>query len=251
MKVMAGGFRTASARRPRRSADATRGRHAVGAQMGAEAGPTSHTTIPSMTDMDQLDENLRAMAEPFAARRRKDPRRASRTDQPALLPHVRSVRRRLRARPAGCRHAAHPHLRRRLRPVCAGARAIPELPAQHARSAAATAASAPCNAPTACRSRHAWPAPRNCLHDVSLALDEFRVWCAQAARRPRLRRIISTAISSPAGNSPGASRALHADNLFDYRDGAAEGYLILQLRAHAGHRLPVRARPRWPSTSPT
>ena len=29
--------------------------------------PNIHTTIPSMTDMDQLDENLRAMAEPFAA----------------------------------------------------------------------------------------------------------------------------------------------------------------------------------------
>jgi predicted aldo/keto reductase-like oxidoreductase len=29
--------------------------------------PNVHTTIPSMTDMDQLDENLRAMGEPFAA----------------------------------------------------------------------------------------------------------------------------------------------------------------------------------------
>ena len=27
--------------------------------------PNVHTTIPSMTDMDQLEENIRAMAEPF------------------------------------------------------------------------------------------------------------------------------------------------------------------------------------------
>ena len=27
--------------------------------------PYAHTTIPSMTDMDQLDQNLKAMAEPF------------------------------------------------------------------------------------------------------------------------------------------------------------------------------------------
>ena len=29
--------------------------------------PNVHTTIPSMTDMDQLDENLKAMAQPFSA----------------------------------------------------------------------------------------------------------------------------------------------------------------------------------------
>jgi predicted aldo/keto reductase-like oxidoreductase len=50
---------------------------------------TISTTIPSMTDMDQLDENLKAMAHPFAPSDQK--LLAAHLDkiQPALLPHVR------------------------------------------------------------------------------------------------------------------------------------------------------------------
>jgi len=64
MKVMAGG---AHARRPGEQVDTRMQRE--GAMLSALKWvlhrPNIHTTIPSMTDMDQLDENLRAMAEEF------------------------------------------------------------------------------------------------------------------------------------------------------------------------------------------
>jgi predicted aldo/keto reductase-like oxidoreductase len=66
MKVMAGGFRNVGPSNPlypKLKQD--------GAMLAALKWvlhkPHIATTIPSMTDMDQLDENLRAMAEPFAA----------------------------------------------------------------------------------------------------------------------------------------------------------------------------------------
>lgn len=62
MKIMAGG---AHARRPTDKVDPRMQRE--GAMLAALKWvlqkPNIHTTIPSMTDMDQLDENLRAMAE--------------------------------------------------------------------------------------------------------------------------------------------------------------------------------------------
>jgi uncharacterized protein len=66
MKVMAGGFRE----RPGRGEKETRMKlQRSGAMLAALKwvlkDPSVHTTIPSMTDMDQLDENLRAMAEPY------------------------------------------------------------------------------------------------------------------------------------------------------------------------------------------
>ena len=65
MKIMAGGAR---ARRPGEKVDPRMQRE--GAMLSALKWvlhkPNIHTTIPSMTDMDQLDENLLAMAEKFA-----------------------------------------------------------------------------------------------------------------------------------------------------------------------------------------
>ena len=65
MKIMAGGAR---AHRPGEQVDPRMQRE--GAMLSALKWvlhkPNIHTTIPSMTDMDQLDENLRAMAEKFA-----------------------------------------------------------------------------------------------------------------------------------------------------------------------------------------
>lgn len=64
MKTMAGGFRKA---RPGSDLHAKLSRE--GAMLAALKwvlrNPNVHTTIPSMTDMEQLEENLRAMAEPF------------------------------------------------------------------------------------------------------------------------------------------------------------------------------------------
>jgi predicted aldo/keto reductase-like oxidoreductase len=67
MKVMAGGER---ALRGNPNADRIKGvLHKEGGTLAALkwvlSNPRVHTAIPSMTDMDQLDENLRAMAVPF------------------------------------------------------------------------------------------------------------------------------------------------------------------------------------------
>ncbi|MGB8258891.1 MAG: aldo/keto reductase [Terracidiphilus sp.] len=65
MKVMAGGFRSVKPTDPLYPR-----LHRDGAMLAALKWvlnkPHIATTIPSMTDMDQLDENLRAMAEPFS-----------------------------------------------------------------------------------------------------------------------------------------------------------------------------------------
>ena len=66
MKVMAGGFRSVKPNDPHLPQAEARRRHAGRPQVGPPQAQVA-TTIPSMTDMDQLDENLKAMAEPFAA----------------------------------------------------------------------------------------------------------------------------------------------------------------------------------------
>jgi predicted aldo/keto reductase-like oxidoreductase len=66
MKVMAGGFR-----RPQPGNLTQEKLKRDGAMLAAlkwvVRNPNVHTTVPSMTDMDQLDENLRAFAQPFSA----------------------------------------------------------------------------------------------------------------------------------------------------------------------------------------
>ncbi len=60
MKVMAGGFRRGNA-----DARLKRDGAMLAALKWAVRNPNVHTTVPSMTDMDQLDENLKAMSQPF------------------------------------------------------------------------------------------------------------------------------------------------------------------------------------------
>jgi len=64
MKVMAGGYRPGN---PRRAfyPQLTRDGALLAALKWVLKNPKVNTTIPSMTDMDQLDENLKAMAGPF------------------------------------------------------------------------------------------------------------------------------------------------------------------------------------------
>ena len=80
MKVMAGGFRTIKPSDPNYSK-----LKAEGAMLSAlkwvVRNPNVHTTVPSMTDMDQLDENLRAMAEPYSA-----------LDEKLLVAHLEVIR---------------------------------------------------------------------------------------------------------------------------------------------------------------
>ncbi len=70
MKVMAGGFR-----RPQPGNRVYETLKRDGAMLAAlkwvVRNPNVHTTVPSMTDMDQLDDNLRAMAQPFSSEDQK------------------------------------------------------------------------------------------------------------------------------------------------------------------------------------
>jgi predicted aldo/keto reductase-like oxidoreductase len=79
MKTMAGGFRKA---RPGSDLHARLSRE--GAMLAALKwvlrNPNVHTTVPSMTDMEQLEENLRAMVEPF-----------SESDERILAEHLRYI----------------------------------------------------------------------------------------------------------------------------------------------------------------
>ena len=79
-----------------------------------------------MTDMDQLDENLKAMARAVRRHRPEDcwPLQLQQIG-PIVLPHVRRVRRPVPAGAAGGRRPSLPHLRRWLRPVRPRPRAIP------------------------------------------------------------------------------------------------------------------------------
>jgi hypothetical protein len=64
MKVMAGGFRRVRPTSPLYPKLKTPGT-LLAALKWVVKNPDVHTTVPSMTDMDQLGENLRAMAEPY------------------------------------------------------------------------------------------------------------------------------------------------------------------------------------------
>jgi uncharacterized protein len=66
MKVMAGGFRSLKPGDPL-SQKLTRQGALLAALKWVIKKPYISTTIPSMTDMDQLEENLKAMADPFSA----------------------------------------------------------------------------------------------------------------------------------------------------------------------------------------
>lgn len=79
MKTMAGGFRRA---RPGTELHARLSRPGVmlAALKWVLRNPNVHTTIPSMTDMEQLEENLKAMAAPFTE-----------ADQQILAEHLRYI----------------------------------------------------------------------------------------------------------------------------------------------------------------
>jgi len=80
MKVMAGGSRNQKLTQP-------------GAMLAALKWVTNHpsvaTTVPSMTDMDQLDENVRAMANHLTADDHKVLAAQLGAHPPSILPHVR------------------------------------------------------------------------------------------------------------------------------------------------------------------
>lgn len=70
MKVMAGGLRTNRGNTPNAERLKREGALPAALQWVLQ-NPHVHTTVPSMTDMDQLDENLRAMAQPFGEPQKK------------------------------------------------------------------------------------------------------------------------------------------------------------------------------------
>jgi uncharacterized protein len=70
MKVMAGGLRTARPGSPTYDKFKRDGALPAALQWVLQ-NPNVHTTIPSMTDMDQLDENLKAMSQAFGEPQKK------------------------------------------------------------------------------------------------------------------------------------------------------------------------------------
>jgi predicted aldo/keto reductase-like oxidoreductase len=66
MKIMAGGMRRVQPSDPL-YAKLKRDGAMLAAIKWVVRNPSVHTTVPSMTDMDQLDENLKAMSQPFGA----------------------------------------------------------------------------------------------------------------------------------------------------------------------------------------
>ena len=106
------------------------------------------TAIVCMTDHDQFDENLRAMAEPYTQKDEQVLRPQWPSIGPNVLPHVRRLQRRLRQGRSGSGHAAVPDL-------CAKATASSPWPGSAswnclkrcAPSGAATVLHAPSRAP--------------------------------------------------------------------------------------------------------
>ena len=82
------------------------------------------TTIPSMVDMDQLEQNFRAMSSSFGAADQAVLVACLDRTGTGLLPDVRRLPGHVPEGPACCRHAAIPDLRRRLRPVRARSREV-------------------------------------------------------------------------------------------------------------------------------
>ncbi len=99
MKVMAGGLRRA---KPGDKNYETFKREGAlyAALKWVLRNPNVATTIPSITDMDQLDENMRAMTESFSDIRRETACRAARVPPSAVLQDVRRVQRNVPERPA-------------------------------------------------------------------------------------------------------------------------------------------------------
>jgi predicted aldo/keto reductase-like oxidoreductase len=81
MKVMAGGNRTASRRSAKENEILGREGAMLAALKWCIRNKNVHTTIPSITDMDQLDENLKAMSVPFSP-----------ADEKVLAAHLRQIR---------------------------------------------------------------------------------------------------------------------------------------------------------------
>ena len=160
MKVMAGG----------RGAEAVALREKLAAQGGLLAAlkwtlrkPFVHATIPSTTDMAQLDENLKAMAEPWSP-----------ADEKKLVARLEQIRPDYCSMCGQCEGTCPKGLpvadvlrfltlRRGLRAVRARPRALPRrCPPRSATCAAATARAARCAARMASRSRAGSAGRRSC-----------------------------------------------------------------------------------------
>ncbi len=125
IKVMAGGFRSIKPGDPAYAKLKQDGGLLAALKWAMRNPKVVHAAVPSITDNDQLEENLTAMQKPLRPGGRETAGRAPGAHPAALLPHLRPVRWRLPPGPAGGRHVAHPDLRRWLRTVRLGPRAFP------------------------------------------------------------------------------------------------------------------------------
>ncbi len=123
MKVMAGGFRSNKPGTPMAERLSRQGAMAA-ALKWAVRRPNIHTSIPGIMDLDQLDENFKAVSAGWKADDSKVLAAQLKVDFPAVLPDLRHLCGELRTGSAGKRRAANSELLGRLRRVRAGAGAL-------------------------------------------------------------------------------------------------------------------------------
>ena len=190
-----------------------------------------HTTVPSMTDIDQLDENIRAGFQSYS-RPIRGYWRCSRVSAPVLLQYVRSVRGTVSTWPAGARRSPLPRLCRWLRAVRPGARALPgivEPTCLHPlRGLLGLHGPVPAWRPGG---RTAYP-----------RAGTFRVLklgvAAALVAGVLLPGVLSAAAPTcnlvPGWTAEGQPRVYTADNLFEYMDGNSEGYFLYHFQEMHG-----------------
>ena len=126
MKVMAGGLGRGRGGAANPNAERFKQPGAMAAvYRWVTRNPNVHTTIPSMTDIEQVAENIRAGVATVRSGRREAAGGAQGADPSVLLQRVREVRGRLPEGSAGGQHVAVRDLCRRLRAVRPGPRALP------------------------------------------------------------------------------------------------------------------------------
>ena len=125
MKVMAGRFKMDSSYDyDKAKAVMTKTGAPLAALKYALKNTNIHTAIPSTTDLEQLEENFRAMSEVFVPKDAQLLAAQLRPHPAPLLPHVRRLPGYLPEGPAGVRHAPLPELCGRLRAVQHGAHRV-------------------------------------------------------------------------------------------------------------------------------
>src|ERR1019366_5281853 len=199
-----------------------RRRHARRAQVGSEKPQRPHHR-PEHDRHGPVGREHAGIRPAVRRGRRKTPGPATGPYPPHVLPHVRRMRRPVPPGPAGGRCAALPHLRRWLRPVRPGARAIPAIGRRPYRGPLHRVPRLHRPMPLR-RARGPTPHPRTgSVRMLKLVCGAGLFAGLLAAANPACNLV-------PGWTPQGDPRSFAADNLFEYMDGNAEGYLLYGFR---------------------